>query len=336
MGHPVTTSKNIICAGGGNRGYVYLGAIKAMQAHIQRTCRISFEDFLLGVEGFGGTSIGALIALVLMLRIPLQQFELRFADILSSPQRLVAQPDILTLVNNFGLDNGHTLRMLIGDVIQLGGLDRCILMKDVKRLLNRNFACCATCLQTQDKVYLTHVTTPDMQVVDAVYMSMCVPVVFTPCVYKDRMYIDGTFVENLPDLFPRETTLYFDLGRNPGPIVVDCWTTYLYAILGCGSLNKRSLSEKEIETAHADRIVLLDLPEDILAECPMNLDLSEWNLKQRRMSGYASMLAYLYPQFSATIQSVILFVSSTLLDYRLNMRPFECEEECDPGDVYGC
>jgi hypothetical protein len=291
------------------------------------------DDFLMHIEGFGGTSIGALMALLLLLKIPIEHFEERFSTIIRYPQRIVAGPDIVKLIHHFGLDNGEMLRQIIGDIIQFGGLDRNILMKDIKRILNREYACCATCLQTHEKMYMTSETTPDMSVVDAVYMSMCVPIVFTPCSYQDKLYIDGTFVENLPDLFPREATLYFNLEKPETPSVIDNWYAYLNAIQECGNYKRQHDHEKNIYKEHGERVITLGMPHELCSACPMNLEMTEHDIQQRRMSGYASMLAYLYPQFIPTIHLVLLFVCIGLVDVHQNEKN-GCEEEFGPNVLF--
>lgn len=45
---------------------------------------------------------------------------------------------------------------------------------------------------------LSHITTPDLSVIHAVYMSSTVPILFSPHLYKDSYYIDGGFMSNYP------------------------------------------------------------------------------------------------------------------------------------------
>jgi hypothetical protein len=57
-----------------------------------------------------------------------------------------------------------------------------------------------TCF-TKEKCYskiLNYKTMPDLPVVDAIYMSSCVPGFFKPIIKDDIMYLDGFFYDNVP------------------------------------------------------------------------------------------------------------------------------------------
>lgn len=66
----------------------------------------------------------------------------------------------------------------------------------------------ATCNVTMGTtVYFSKYQTPDAPIIDAVCMSMCVPIVFQPITYKKELYIDGaTFGHYVPNGFAMHDT----------------------------------------------------------------------------------------------------------------------------------
>ncbi len=56
----------------------------------------------------------------------------------------------------------------------------------------------AFCMHTSETVYFSKETHPDMNVIDAVCMSMAVPCIFACGKYEGQTYVDGGMKEEFP------------------------------------------------------------------------------------------------------------------------------------------
>ena len=71
-------------------------------------------------------------------------------------------------------------------------------MKELHELTGKNLVFVSCCVNTKSTVYINHKTFPDLPVFLGARMSMNIPIVFSPVVYKGDYYIDGCFTNNLP------------------------------------------------------------------------------------------------------------------------------------------
>jgi len=139
------------------------------------------------VEEFSGASAGAIIAFFLSLgkTVP---------EILEATLGLdcteYMKPDLTALMSNYGLVPSGPIKTLLQELV--GGQSP--LFRDVPKKLY----VAAFCLSTGQTVYFSRDTHPDVPVIDVLYMSMAVPFIFEAVRYRDHVYIDGGFTENVP------------------------------------------------------------------------------------------------------------------------------------------
>ena len=84
-----------------------------------------------------------------------------------------------------------------------------------------------TDLEAGRTVYLDHVRAPALPVVEAVQISMTLPLIFTPRVFEDHLCVDGGLMDNFPvQSLPPATTLGIrSLWNSSGPL--DSFSQYL-------------------------------------------------------------------------------------------------------------
>ena len=205
---------------------------------------LQFWEILQNVEGFVGTSFGCLFCL-LLLRLNSQESELLLP--IASSFNLAPQMDISLLVTNYGLDDGKQLRLLIGKVLERSGLSNDITLETFKTFYKADFVCVTTLLRTNKAVLLSATTHPKLRVVDACFMSMCVPFLFTPFELDGDLYVDGCLTMNTPIYFPPEHTLAFSLSADAdkqSPTGKNIFTRLFYVAYYVKKMTKQSISWK--------------------------------------------------------------------------------------------
>lgn len=188
--------RHLVFSGGGVRGYSYAGVLSELASAGVKLDKI---------EGAGGTSIGAMFALALVCGwTP--------AEIVSEmAQRDVKQMlclDLVTLFSQFGVDRGDKVRAYLDTVI----VARCgtsgLTLQQLHARTGKRLYMIACDLNNNAELLLDHETAPDLSAADACFMSMAVPGLFAPFVYKERLCVDGGIKNNFPlNYFPADSTL---------------------------------------------------------------------------------------------------------------------------------
>ena len=163
------------------------------------------------VEEFSGASAGAIIAFFLSLgkTVP---------EILEATLGLdcmeYMKPDLALLFTQYGLIPMDPIKKLL----------RSLLGNPLFRDLPKKLYVSAFCLSTGKTVYFSRDTHPDVHVIDVLYLSMAIPFIFEAGLYKDHVYIDGGFTENVPmgpflgHRADEVLALSLTLDKNPGDI----------------------------------------------------------------------------------------------------------------------
>lgn len=301
-------------AGGGTYGYMYIGLYRALRTHLPMVNSKSLSEMLDQVKGFSGVSIGALFALAFCLNMSDDTYESVFAKY-ENVSTLMPQTDFAQMLHNYGLDSGDTLRRVIRDLLRSAGISEYITFADMKRLIKRDFVCIASNLQTQNPVRFSAATTPKMIIADAVYMSMCVPFLFTPMTYNGDYMVDGCMTCQMPRVFNDDTTLFMSFDLSEMRLRVDSIQKYCAACLTCKEVHPWYRKKK---------CLLLQVPTKTRTHpCDFSKDYSI----QRSRCGYASTLTYLYPEFRPLLTRLLKIMYEMALDRKRQLMLACVDEE---------
>ena len=147
---------------------------------------MKYEDDLKHIKEISGSSAGAILAVALALRIPL--------------------PDVLDRL--LDLDVANLTKFKIKSFMSTFGF---VDMEPLRKALVEAYKCNPTFAELKKKVYISSYcmnmarteyfsvdTHPHMKVVDAVCMSMAIPLVFSSVKHEGRIYMDGGTKECFP------------------------------------------------------------------------------------------------------------------------------------------
>lgn len=190
--------KYVVFSGGGQRGLAYAGAIAALD-------EVYSINLSKGLHGAAGTSIGAMFALFMVLNLDCREVEREIQD---ADMHSLLTMNVGMLLTRYGLDDGQRLESRINSLIyRFTGLTSPSL-SELHAHTRRAFTCVACDVCTNKPFYLSAAATPEMSAAKAVAISMAIPPVFCPTRYKDKVLVDGGFVDNFPvHLFPLHETL---------------------------------------------------------------------------------------------------------------------------------
>jgi NTE family protein len=191
--------KNLVFEGGGVKGLAYVGALKELEQ----------RKITQNLKRVGGTSAGAINALLLSLGCSLEETRnilsnLDFNNFLDDSWGVLR--DLNRLKDDFGWYKGDFFRAWIGNIIKEKTGNEHSTFNDLKNRKFKDLYLMGTNLSTGFSEVFSFEHTPRKRVVDAVRISMSIPLFFAAVrnMRKD-VYVDGGVLNNYPvKLFDRE------------------------------------------------------------------------------------------------------------------------------------
>lgn len=181
----------LVFSGGALKSIAFIGCIRFLE-HL---------GMLSDVCTLVGSSAGAIVAFMLCLGLSSQEMEEWILEKFRIGQANQLDIDgVLELYDNMGIDRGTGLEVFFVEILQskLGSDKNDVTFMDLAKVTGRHLIICASNLTTSKPEYFSVDTWPDLSVITALKASCCIPVLFTPIIVNDMMFVDGGMFENLP------------------------------------------------------------------------------------------------------------------------------------------
>ena len=194
--------KNLVFEGGGVKGIAYVGALQELKN----------RGILQKIKRVGGTSAGAINAVLLSIGCSLEEtqqilWNLDFNNFMDDSWGVIR--DTNRLINKFGWYKGDFFRSWIGNIIREKTGSEHSTFNDLRNRNLLDLFLVGTNLSTGFSEVFSIEHTPRMRVVDAVRISMSIPLFFAAVrTMREDVYVDGGVFNNYPiKLFDREKYL---------------------------------------------------------------------------------------------------------------------------------
>ena len=179
------TIKHIVISGGGTFGLT----VYSLLAELQK------KDFwnLKTIESFYGTSVGTIVTMFILLDYDYQTIE---DYLIKRPWDKLFQYDIEKCISSFdncGAFDISAFYKAFEPLLKGKDIDLDITLKELYDKTQKDFFIYTTELNSFTCVCLSHHTHPEWKVVDAIYASCCLPIIFRPLIKGDHAYADGVF-----------------------------------------------------------------------------------------------------------------------------------------------
>lgn len=199
----------IVISGGGIRSIAVIGTLKYLEQN----------NILLSIKKYAGSSAGAV--LVLLLNIGYTPSEI-YDSIFSQKSSMVYDNFIkipYNLLVNYGLFSGVKIADYLSELIVKKGFDKNTSFKQLYEKTGKTIVLTGSSLTDRDTYYFNHHNTPEMKVIDAVRISIGIPLFFTSVKYTidniSHVFVDGGMLNNFP-------LYYFDICDSMGKYILTC------------------------------------------------------------------------------------------------------------------
>lgn len=224
-----------LAIGPGFIGYFALmGAVK----------RLSDDGLLDNTEEISGSSAGGLTAFMYI--ASKGNFERIMKVSLKIPLKTLMKPHLKTLLSEYGIVPYEKVYKLLSDTLEKiipGKSD--ITFKELYQHFPIKLHLAGFSLELQRTVYFSVDNDPDMSVLEALYITVCVPMLFPARVYKGWRYIDGAVAESTPcgPFIGRDDSMAIQLIYNHRVKEMTDFKSYVQLILNSVQRNRFNYSD---------------------------------------------------------------------------------------------
>jgi predicted acylesterase/phospholipase RssA len=183
--------KNLVISGGAAKSVSVLGCLKYLHK----------KKLLQSVDCIVGTSAGAIIAFFLALGYNPDKIidTIKYRFIRDGHYKITCDELVsLNTLQSYGLDSGANIACFLKAILVETLHCEDITFIDLVKQKGINLVVCVANLTKQRTEYMCVDNTPQMSVLTALRMSISIPVLFTPVLYNDNLYVDGGLYEILP------------------------------------------------------------------------------------------------------------------------------------------
>lgn len=182
--------KHLVLSGGAIVGFAFFGTLHTLI----KNKHLNIDE----IETIHATSIGTVVAVSLTLGYELDVLKTYLMD---RPWKELYKIDfnsVVRAIREGGMFGRDELLKTIEPLLLGKDLSIDITLDEFHAFNQKEIHFYTTKYDTLDLIDLSYKTHPKWKLVDAVFASSCLPILFIPWLYEDTYYVDGAFVMNYP------------------------------------------------------------------------------------------------------------------------------------------
>lgn len=182
--------RHIVCSGGGVTGFSFYGMLKA--CYMRNMWK--FDD----IETIYGTSVGSIFSVILALK-----YDWKTIDdyLIKRPWQNVFKFDLYSILDSLqkiGIFGIKTVEDIFSPLFLGKDIPINVTMKEFYNITNIEIHIFTTDVMKFKLVDISYKTHPDWRLIDAVYSSCSIPIIFSPFIKDSKCYCDGGLLLNYP------------------------------------------------------------------------------------------------------------------------------------------
>lgn len=182
--------EHLVISGGGQTGFTFYGVLR-------EAAKQGFWD-IKNIKSMYGTSVGTFISVILCLKYDWDTID---TYLINRPWNNVFKVDIYTVLQAFekrGVFGIDVMEKMLGPLLAGKDISTDVTMKEFYEITGIDLYFFVTELNTFKLCKMSHHTHPDWRVIDAVYASSTLPIIFAPLIKGGECYVDGGVMCSYP------------------------------------------------------------------------------------------------------------------------------------------
>jgi predicted acylesterase/phospholipase RssA len=186
----------VVLGPGGIKGFMELGSLY----------RLMWTDLLSEVHTYVGVSVGSIISLLMIcgyspIDIVSDALEMDIFEDISKFTWANIQDNLVNIQKNIGIISTEPIRRKLNSKVQ-NKFGRILTLQELYEVTGKTFVSVSANLDKEQTEYISHLTEPELKCVDAVMLSMNIPIIFYKLKHKECVYVDGALGNPYPvDIF---------------------------------------------------------------------------------------------------------------------------------------
>jgi NTE family protein len=188
--------QNLVLSGGSLKGISFMGSLQFLEDQKQ----------LDSIKNFIGSSFGALMCFHIVLGYKSKEIFKLLTRYLTEYPITDRIDDILKIYSELGIEDGNYIIDCSRKGLHYKYGCNDITFIELAKKSGKNLVVCAANVTKHKTVFFDVESCPDMSVLSALRMSIAIPLLFKPVIYKNEIYVDGGLFNNFPiDYFKQDT-----------------------------------------------------------------------------------------------------------------------------------
>lgn len=182
--------RHIVCSGGGVTGFSFYGMLKA--CYFRKMW--NFDD----IETIYGTSVGSIFSVILALK-----YDWKTIDdyLIKRPWQNVFKFDLYSILDSLqkiGIFGIKTIEDIFSPLFSGKDIPINVTMNEFYNITNIEIHIFTTDVIKFELIDISYKTHPEWRLIDAVYSSCSIPIIFSPFIKDSKYYCDGGLLLNYP------------------------------------------------------------------------------------------------------------------------------------------
>ena len=184
------TIKHLVIAGGGPLGYTFLGALE----HLNEQKYWLIEN----IESIYATSVGSIIGVFICLNYDWDTLNKYMIERPWHDAFKLSGKQLFDAYYNKGLFDRTFIDIIFKPLLEAKDLNLSITLKEFYEYSKINLHIFSFEINNFKTIEISHLTHPDLELIQALSMSCALPGIFKPVIIDDNCYIDGGVMCNYP------------------------------------------------------------------------------------------------------------------------------------------
>ena len=174
----------ISLSGGGIKGIVFLGALKYLDEN----------NLLNNINTYCGVSVGSIICFLLIIGYKYNEL---YKFIMNLDIKKFINIDINLFLEKYGLNDGKDIINILKIFMKKKNIKENITFKELYELTNKELIISVSNINDKKVEYFNYKNYPNFEVLLSIRMSFSIPLIFSPVIYNNKYYIDGSCLDDL-------------------------------------------------------------------------------------------------------------------------------------------
>lgn len=174
----------ISLSGGGIKGIVFLGALKYLDEN----------NLLNNINTYCGVSVGSIICFLIIIGYKYNEL---YKFIMNLDIKKFINVDINLFLEKYGLNDGKDIINILKIFMKKKNIKENITFKELYELTNKELIISVSNINDKKVEYFNYKNYPNFEVLLSIRMSFSIPLIFSPVIYNNKYYIDGSCLDDL-------------------------------------------------------------------------------------------------------------------------------------------